>query len=87
MQLNMVCKKTDRAIHTIKTTCISSELLLGFLMFFKHDFNNNRSTLKQDLCHIPTVWLLLLCGKCLNVKQLSLSQLIPAVHKDAIIFT
>jgi hypothetical protein len=40
--------------------------------------------LKQDLCNIPTVWLLLLCGMCLNVQQLSLSQLIPAVHENAI---
>jgi hypothetical protein len=40
--------------------------------------------LKQDLCNIPKVWILLLCGIYLNVQQLPLSHfMIPAPHEDA----
>jgi hypothetical protein len=52
-------------------------------MFFKHFLTTTDQHLKQDLCNIPIVWLLLLCGMCLNVQQLSLSQFIPAAHEDA----
>jgi hypothetical protein len=41
--------------------------------------------LKQDLCDIPRVWLLLQCGMCLNVQQLSLSHfMISAAYRNAI---
>jgi hypothetical protein len=40
--------------------------------------------LKQDLCNIAKVWLLLQCGMCLNVQQLSWSQFMIPTAYDAI---